>query len=339
MSKAVQELAKTVGVSTACEALVVPRSSFYRHLAATASEGESASPVRPKPPRALSQGEREQVHQLLNSERFCDLSPREAWATLLDQGEYICSWRTMYRILDEHAEVKERRRGHQRTEYKKPELLATGPNQVWSWDITKLKGPVTWSYFYLYVILDIYSRYVVGWMVAESESSTLATELIETTYRRQQIEEGQLTIHSDRGPSMTSKTVAQLLIMLGVLKSHSRPYVSDDNPFSEAQFKTLKYHPSFPERFGCVQDARSFSQEFFRWYNEDHHHCGIGLLTPHALHYGLAHEVIERRQQVLLAVYEAHPERFPRGKPQLPPVPEAVWINPPPLTGHKEEDK
>jgi len=337
MNQAVQELAQTVGVRAACEALVVPRSSFYRSVAAAGSEGEPAA--RPPSPRALSPDEREAVQQILNSERFCDLSVREVWATLLDEGEYLCSCRTMYRILDEQGQVHERRRGHQHTAYKKPELLATGPNQVWSWDITKLKGPVAWCYFYLYVIIDIYSRYVVGWMVAESESSTLAKELLETTCKRQQIEEGQLIIHSDRGPAMTSKTVAQLLSMLGVQKSHSRPYVSDDNPFSEAQFKTLKYYPSFPERFGCSQEARSFSEEFLRWYNEEHHHTGICLLTPYVLHYGLAQGVMERRHQVLLAIYEAHPERFPCGKPELPSLPKAVWINPPFRKDALGEDK
>ncbi len=340
MNEAVAELAQTVGVRAACDLLTVPKSSFYYQQKAASAENGTSQKIRPKPPRTLSEDEREQVRILLNSERFCDKSPYEVWATLMDdQHLYLCSVRTMYRILTEHDEVKERRRGHQRREYKKPELLATGPNQVWSWDITKLKGPATWSYFYLYVIIDIYSRYVVGWMVAEAENSTLAHELISTTCERQEIEQGQLTLHSDRGSPMKSKTVAQLLCALGVLKSHSRPSVSDDNPYSEAQFKTLKYHPNFPERFGCIQDARSFCREFFEWYNNDHHHTAICLLTPHDLHSGRANEVMEQRKQVLSRTYEAHPERFVSGPPSAGDVPQAVWINPPQKDEHKGENK
>jgi putative transposase len=285
----------------------------------------------------LTDIEREKVRELLNSQRFCDKSPREIWATLLDQEQvYLCSWRTMYRILDEYNEVKERRQGHQRTHYKKPELLATGPNQVWSWDITKLKGPATWSYFYLYAILDIYSRYVVGWMVAEAESSALACELIETTVSRQNIEKGALTLHADRGSSMKSKSVAQLLVSLGILKSHSRPHTSDDNPFSEAQFKTLKYHHSFPDRFGCIQDARVFCAPFFDWYNQQHHHTSIGLLTPHDLHSGRANDILDQRHQTMSAAYDSHPERFVHGPSPLQTAPDAVWINPPPSPSSQE---
>lgn len=235
----------------------------------------------------------------------------------------------MYRILEKQGETGERRRGHRRNNYKKPELLATGPNQVWSWDITKLKGPVKWTYFYLYVIIDIYSRCVVGWLLAERENSALASDLIEETCRRQNIVPDELTLHSDRGSSMKSKTVAQLLVGLGVLKSHSRPNVSDDNPFSESQFKTLKYHPDFPDRFGCIEDSREFCRYFFDWYNNEHHHSGIGLLTPADLHYGRAKEVIERRKEVMKKAFEKNPERFVSGKPTIPEAPEAVWINPP----------
>ena len=245
------------------------------------------------------------------------------------KGEYHCSIRTMYRILDENQEVKERRNQLSHPVYQKPELLATAPNQVWSWDITKLLGPAKWTYFYLYVIMDIFSRYVVGWMIAPAESAVLAERLIEETCAKQNIEKGQLTIHADRGSSMKSKPVALLLSDLGVTKTHSRPYTSDDNPYSEAQFKTLKYRPDFPDRFGCIEDTRSFCQDFFPWYNTEHRHSGIGLLTPEAVHYGLAQDVQIARGEVLRTAYEAHPERFVKKVPVPPSLPDAVWINKP----------
>jgi putative transposase len=251
------------------------------------------------------------------------------WAQLLDEGTYVCSWRTMYRILREHDEVRERRDQLRHPNYEKPELLATGANQLWSWDITKLRGPMAWSFYYLYVILDVFSRYVVGWMIAEKESAVLARELIETSCHRQGIDPERLTLHADRGPSMISKTVAQLLIDLGVVKSHSRPHVSNDNPFSEAHFKTMKYRPEYPDRFGSVEDARQWGREFFQWYNQEHYHSGLGLLTPEQVHYGQAESVRLARQQVLEAVYQSNPERFVRGLPVVPKQPEAVWINPP----------
>jgi putative transposase len=266
---------------------------------------------------------------VLNSEEFVDHAPAQVYASLLDRGIYLCSVRTMYRILDEYGEVRERRDQLRHPEYTKPELLATGPNQVWSWDITKLLGPAKWTYYYLYVILDIYSRYVVGWLLAERESAALAKRLIEETIEKQGVVEDELTLHSDRGPSMKSSTVAQLLADLGVTKSHSRPYTSNDNPFSEAQFKTLKYRPEFPKRFGSPADARGFCRGFLRWYNNDHHHSGIGLMTPCAVHYGEDREIYERRQVVLLEAYRAHPERFVGNPPQPPNLPGAVWINPP----------
>jgi putative transposase len=237
----------------------------------------------------------------------------------------------MYRILDENNEVKERRNQLSHPMYQKPELLATTPNQVWSWDITKLLGPAKWSYFYLYVILDIFSRYVVGWMVAPAESAALAERLIKETCEKQTIEGGQLTIHADRGSSMKSKQVAFLLADLGVTKTHSRPHTSDDNPYSESQFKTLKYRPDFPERFGCIEDARSFCQDFFIWYNQEHRHTGIGLLTAKAVHYGLAEKMQKARGEILRAAYETHPERFVKKLPVPPSLPEAVWINKPKL--------
>jgi putative transposase len=274
----------------------------------------------------------------MHSERFMDQAPREIFATLLDEGRYLCSVRTMYRILGQENEVRERRNQLRHPVYAKPELLATAPNQVWSWDITRLLGPVKWSYFYLYVILDIFSRYVVGWMVAARESATLAQRLIEETCRKQAIEPGQLTIHADRGSSMTSKPVALLLADLGVAKTHSRPHTSNDNPFSEAQFKTLKYRPAFPGRFGSIEEARSFCQRFFSWYNQEHHHAGIGLLTPYVVHHGQAEPVLEARFKVLSEAYQAHPERFVRGAPAHGSLPRAVWINPPPGNGSVDAD-
>ena len=266
---------------------------------------------------------------VLNSDKFMDKAPPQIYAILLDEGVRHCSIRTMYRILHEHGEVRERRNQLTHPVYKKPELLATAPNQVWSWDITKLLGPVKWSYFHLYVILDIFSRYVVGWMLADRESASLAEKLIRETCQRQNIGKDQLTLHADRGTSMKSKPVALLLSDLGVTKTHSRPHTSDDNPYSESQFKTLKYRPDFPDRFGCIQDARNFGQSFFSWYNKEHRHSGIGLLTPECVHYGRAEDVYSARKQVLQIAYEAHPERFVKGIPLPPPLPEAAWINKP----------
>jgi putative transposase len=277
----------------------------------------------------LSQGEKDQVRQVLNSERFQDCAPRQVYATLLDEEKYLCHWRTMYRILNEHGEVRERRNQLQHPVYAKPELLATGPNQLWSWDITKLKGPAKWTYFYLYVVLDVFSRYVVGWMVAQREAANLAEKLIAQTCVKQGIEPSQLTLHADRGPSMRSKSVAQLLADLGVTKTHSRPYTANDNPYSESQFKTMKYRPDFPERFDSLADARSWAREFFGWYNHDHRHSGLGLMTPATVHHGQAETVRQQRQQVLLAAYAAHPERFVRGVPTPPELPGEVWINKP----------
>ena len=268
----------------------------------------------------------------LNSERFADQSPRQVYATLLDENQYLCSVRTMYRILDENQSVRERRNQLTHPEYKKPELLASGPNEVWSWDITKLKGPQKWTYYYLYTIIDIYSRCTVGWMLAHRESADLAKKLIQETIEKQRVEPGQLIIHSDRGPSMTSHSVAHLLASLGVTKSHSRPHVSNDNPFSESQYKTLKYRPDFPKRFGCYEDALAFCRQFFDWYNNEHYHSGIGLLTPSSLHYGQAPEIIKARQETLKQAWTEHPERFVKGVPMPAQLPKAVWINPPQRT-------
>jgi len=267
--------------------------------------------------------------EILHEPRFADLAPAEVYATLLDEGQYVCSERTMYRILSRSQEVRERRNQLRHPSHAAPELLAERPNEVWSWDITKLLGPAKWTYFYLYVILDIFSRYVVGWMVAYRQSAVLAQRLIEETCARQGIASGQLTVHADRGGPMTAKPMALLLADLGVAKTHSRPHVSNDNPFSESQFKTLKYRPGFPDRFGCLEDARAFCRCFFPWYNTEHRHSGIGLLTPHDVHHGLAPARVIQRATTLTAAYAAHPERFPRGIPTPPKVPTAVWINKP----------
>ena len=326
---AVEEVVPGVGAASGCRALGLPRASLYRMRRAADPDLEVSRLPRPAPPRALAPGEREAILDTLHCERFIDHAPAQVHATLLDEGTYLCSPRTMYRILDSAQEVKERRDQLRRPAYKKPGLLATAPNQVWSWDITKLMGPAKWTYFYLYVILDIFSRYVVGWMVAPHESAALAEGLISETYDKQRIVKGQLTLHADRGSSMKSKPVALLLADLGVVKTHSRPQVSNDNPFSESQFKTMKYRPDFPDRFGSVAHTRAFGHVFFPWYNEDHHHSALGFLTPAVVHYGLADDIREKRQLVLATAFAAHPERFVKGPPQAAPLPQAVWINPP----------
>jgi putative transposase len=260
-------------------------------------------------------------------------------ATLLDEGQYLCSTRTIYRILEQEGESRERRDQLVHPAYHKPELLATAPNQLWSWDITKLRGPVKWTYFYLYVILDVFSRYVTGWMIAYREGAELAKEFIEEAIGKHQVPAGQLTIHADRGRVMKSKPVAFLMADLGVTKSHSRPYVSDDNPYSESQFRTMKYRPEFPDRFGCIQDSRAFCQQFFQWYNEEHRHSGIALLAPAMVHFGEAQTVLAQRQVVLDAAYRAHPDRFVRQSPKPLPLPSEVWINKPVPTGQKTTEE
>lgn len=266
---------------------------------------------------------------MLYSERFVDKSPYQVYATLLDEGRYLCSVRTMYRILAEDRATRERRQQLRHPNHRKPELLATAPNQVWSWDITKLLGPQKWTYYYLYVILDIYSRYVVGWMLAHREDQTLAARLIRETVDKHNVREDELILHSDRGPSMSSQHVAQLLATLGVTKSHSRPHVSNDNPFSESQFKTMKYRPEFPDRFQSHDEALQFCRNFFPWYNDEHYHSGIGLLTPASLHFGQAEKILADRHRVLCSAFDEHPERFIKGRPESRQIPSAVWINPP----------
>jgi len=320
----VAELGPRLGVAPTCAALEVARASYYRGL-----KPPVELPPRPTPARALPAEERQAVLEVLHQPRFVDLAPAEVYATLLDDGRYLCSERTLYRVLAENAEVRERRDQLRHPSYAAPQLLATRPNDVWSWDITKLLGPTKWTYYYLYVLLDVFSRYVVGWLLAEQESARLAEQLIAASCDRQGIAPGQLTVHSDRGPAMTSKPVALLLADLGVTKSHSRPHVSNDNPFSESQFKTMKYRPEFPERFGSLEHGRSHCGDFFPWYNTEHHHVGLGLFTPHDVHHGLAEAKRAQRARVLAAAFARNPERFPHGRPVPKSVPTAVWINPP----------
>ena len=330
MIKAFDTLRSGLAVAVACQALGVPRAAVYRARGRRrAVVPRTRAAPRARPPLALNEAERQSLLEVLNSDRFADLAPRSIYATLLDEGRYLASVRTMYRVLAAEGQSLERRCQRAHPVYQKPELLATRPNEVWSWDISKLKGPVRWSVYHLYVILDIFSRYVVGWMVALREAAELAEQLIAETIAKQQITPGSLTLHADRGTSMRSKTVAQLLIDLDVARTHSRPHVSDDNPYSESQFKTLKYRPDFPARFGSLEDARVHCQQFFRWYNTAHRHSGIGLMTPHAVHHGAAAALRAQRAQVLQEAYAAHPLRFKGRTPQPPALPSAAWINPP----------
>ena len=326
---AVAALAPGSGLITAaCAALGLSRASLHRRQAFRRQPLAAVRP-RPTPMRALVANERQVVLDLLREPRFVDLAPAEVYASLLDQGVYLCSIRTMYRVLAEHDEVRERRRQLRRPVYQKPELLAEGPNQVWSWDITKLMGPAKWSYFYLYVIIDIFSRRIVAWCIADAESAALFKPLFDDAVVKHNVAPGQLTLHADRGGPMKAKATALMLADPGVTKSHSRPYTSNDNPFSESHFKTLKYQPQFPQRFGCIEDAKTFCRSFFDWYNQDHHHAGIGLMTPDQVHYGQTDEVYAARQKTLDRAFQSNPERFVKKPPEPPLKPTAAWINPP----------
>ncbi len=327
----VTQLEPAIGLARACRVMNVDRSTVYRARAAARHlmAPERAPRERCRPPLAFTDAERQRVLDTLDSDRFADSSPRQTYATLLDEGVYLGSVRTMYRLLAGCDQVRERRNQLTHPVYAKPELLAVRPNEVWSWDITKLRGPGKWTYFHLYVILDIFSRYVVGWMIAPRESAELAEKLIADTVAKQNIEPGRLTLHADRGASMRSKSVAALLVDLEVFKSHSRPYVSDDNPYSEAQFKTLKYRPDFPDRFGSIEDARAHCQAFFTWYSTEHRHSGIGFMTPETVHLGRDAELTRQRSITLDAAFMAHPKRFKHVAPLPPEVPLAAWINPP----------
>jgi putative transposase len=327
IEQTVEELTPLVGTRPACRAVGASAATVYRRRRPLAPAPPRA---RQAPARALSEGERRELLELLHSERFVDSSPAQVWATLLDEGRYLASERTMYRLLRaEHGRVRERRDQLTHPAYARPELLAERPNEIWSWDISKLKGPATWSCFYLYVILDLFSRYAVAWTVQYRESAELATALIGQAAAQQQITRDQLTLHADRGNAMRSKPVAFLLADLGVLRTHSRPYTSTDNPYSEAQFKTLKYRPEFPARFHSIDHARSFCRTICDWYNHRHRHSGIGLMTPAAVHHGQAQALHAERQRVLETAYAATPERFVRRPPTPPALPTAAWINKP----------
>ena len=323
----VEELTPIIGTRPACRALGASPASIYRRR-----RPPQPRPPRPRPTpaRALTGPERQQVLDVLHSERFVDVSPEETWATLLDEGTYLCSTRTMYRILAvKHGGVRERRAQLTHPDYAKPELLAERPNELWSWDVSKLKGPAKWTYYYLYVILDVFSRYIVGWTVQYRENAQLATALIEQAACQQQISPKILTLHADRGAPQRAKPVAFLLADLGITKTHSRPYTSSDNPYSEANFKTLKYRPEFPARFDDIDRARAHCRAFVDWYNHAHRHSGIGLMTPAAVHHGTAAQLHAARVGVLHAAYQRHPERFVRKPPAPPELPTAAWINKP----------
>ena len=302
----------------------MPRATYYRRQLPVI-----AKKLRIDHPSAVSDREKTLILSELTNERFCDVAVPEVHATLLDEGRFLCSISSMYRILRTANMLLERRSQVQRAHYPRPELLASAPNQVWSWDITKLKGLAKWTYFYLYVILDIFSRYVVGWLVADRESSALACALIEDCCERQNIKADELTIHADRGSSMKSKPLAHLLTDLGITKTHSRPHVSNDNPFSEAGFKTMKYRPEFPERFGPIEHARNFCRDYFPWYNDEHHHSRIAMLTPSDLHYGRGEEILKARHQVMIEAFTRDPRRFNGCMPKMLKIPTEVWINKP----------
>lgn len=321
-----------VAITVACAATGLSRASLYRSKV-VCYEDVDPEPQRPSPPRALSLTERDTVLELLRSDTFVDQAPAEVYASLIDQGRYFCSIRTMYRLLAASGEATERRRTVHHPVYAKPELIAEAPNRVWTWDITKLKGPRPWSYFYLYVIIDIFSRRVVAWMVGDAESAALFKPLFNEAIHTHSVPEGQLTLHADRGGPMRAKATALLLADLGVTKSHSRPYTSNDNPFSESHFKTLKYQPQFPTRFGSIEDAKGFCRAFFRWYNHDHHHAGIGLMTPDQVHAGLADQIHAARQTTLDRAFAKNPGRFVNKHPEPPQKPTTAWINPPDTIG------
>ncbi len=323
------ELKPQVGVRLACEGLGLARSTAYRWLSPRRRASLDGRRRARSSPRALSETEREAVLELLHSERFVDQAPASVYAQMLDEGRYLCSVRTMYRILQAHGEVRERRNQRRHPHYQRPELLASGPNQLWSWDITELRGPHKGMSYPLYVLLDVFSRLVVAWLLAHRENGVLAAKMIREAGLRQGVEADQLTVHADRGPAPASKPVAELLTDLGIEKSHSRPRVSNDNPYSESQFRTLKYRPGYPNRFAGYEHALAWCREFFPWYNYEHRHSGIAYLTPADVHYGRAAAILQARRATMQAAYDSHPERFVSGSPLIATLPEAVYINPP----------
>ena len=317
-------LARAVGTTKACAGLGVARATHYRQRHPRAPQ-----PVRRTPPLQLADAERTMVLDTLLSPRFVDFPPTQVYASLLDEGRYLCSIRTMYRLLAGQQAVRERRDQRMHPTYARPELVAQAPNDVWSWDITKLKTTLKWTYFYLYVVIDIFSRYVVGWMLSTRETGALARDFVEQIAQRENISPDQLTLHADRGSPMRSKTLNEMLVDLGIEASFSRPQQSNDNPFSESLFKTLKYSPTFPACFDSLEHARAVLTPFFDHYNHHHRHSGIGLMTPASVHRGQATAITAARALTLHRAFALHPERF-KGKPPTPPiVPDKVYINPP----------
>jgi len=317
-------VSRDVGIQPVLAALGLSRATFYRH-----QRGLTRRSSPPTPARALADREEARVLEILNSEEHVDSSPAEVYSRLLSKGTYVCSVRTMYRILARRDEVRERRRRARHPVYTRPQLLATRPNQVWSWDITKLRTEMPFVFLHLYVILDIFSRYVVGWMIAERQSAALASRLIDETYERQGIEAGQLILHADRGSEMVAQATVQLCAKLGITRSHNRPRVSNDNPFSESLFATTKQNPLFPERFTGLVHGLSWGREFFPWYNEMHHHSELAYLTPASIHHESFEPILGRRQAALDAAHARHPERFVNGAPVAKRPPSEVWINKP----------
>ena len=318
------EVVEATGVAPVLEALGLSRATFYRRRAV-----DRTTRTRPSPARALSETERTRVLTLLHSDPFVDQAPAQVVAALLEQDQYLCSTRTMYRILASADEVKERRNQRRHPVYTKPELMASAPNEAWSWDITLLRTYVKWRYLYLYVLLDLFSRYVVGWLIAESATAALGRRLIRECAEREEIVPGQLTIHADRGTQMLALTRAQFYAKLGIVSSHSRPHVSNDNPFSESQFKTTKYHSSFPGRFTHLEHGLDWGRGFFPWYNQEHHHSGLGYLTPEQVHTGRTEEILRAREQTMMRAWRTTPDRFVNGPPRISRPPQEVWINPP----------
>ena len=321
---ALEDVPANLSVAEACRTLGASRATLYRHT----SLPTPPSPRLGQPPRTLSPDEVSTLHRVLHEERFMDQPPAEIFAQLLSEGTYVASIRTMYRYLDRWGEVHERRNQRPGGPHAMPSLTATAPDQIWTWDITKLAGPQSGIFFYVYVMIDLFSRYVVGWMVAERENGDLASSFLRQTMSLRGIEPKGLTIHSDRGSPMTCKTTTQMLATLGVTKSLSRPHVSDDNAFSEAQFKTLKYQPDFPGRFGSLFHAKAYLEAFFAWYNEQHFHHGLALFTPGQVYRSEVAELAVHRQVVLDGVYRAHPERFVAGAPKVRLPASEVSINP-----------
>ena len=323
--RAALEVEPITGIAPVLDALGLSRATFYRHR-----QGEDRTPrPRPRPDRSLDENERTQVLEVLNSPRFVDQAPAQVVATLLEEETYLCSVRTMYRVLAEAKEVRERRNQRRHPTYTKPELVASAPNEVWSWDITLLRTHVKWEYLYLYVLLDLFSRYIVGWLIARSATAALGRQLITECVERAEIVPGSLSVHADRGTQMLALTRSQFYAKLGIVSSHSRPHVSNDNPFSESQFKTTKYRPSFPGRFTGLEHGLHWAREFVPWYNGEHHHSGLAYLTPAQVHTGRSEEILRARELTLMGAWEAHPERFVNGPPRVQRPPSEVWINPP----------